>query len=418
MASLGKKGDLYIARFRYQGQEYKRSLKTTRLEDARGAMKGVERAIHGLTTGMIQIPAGVDAGDFIVSGGTLNAMNRPRRKVDSLSALVQEYLGAQSHKAASSVYTEGIHLRNLLRHLGARSDGPADKIVHRDLDQYLQARLKVRSSSTVHKERDTLRTLFSWLVANGYLDSSPASSLGPIKGEVELAPFRTISEIEAIMSRGGLSDAEILKLWDCLYLTPAEIADLLQTIRERSDTDYGFLLHALPAYTGMRRGEVLRLRWSDVESSQGYIIARSLKQSRRAVETKRRIELHPELDVILSEWRKQRPKGQFVLCDADCLDPLGLDHANRVFWSPMRGTAWCLNSKRNLFKVGFHSYRHSFASNLAAAGVDQRVIDEFMGHTTEAMRRRYRHLFPHVKQSAITSFSLATGNRASRIQPA
>lgn len=73
----------------------------------------------------------------------------------------------------------------------------------------------------------------------------------------------------------------------------------------------------------------------------------------------------------------------------------------------MRSTPWCLNLKRELFKVGFHTYRHSFASNLAAAGVDQRLIDEFMGHTTEAMRKRYRHLFPTNKRSAIESFSLS-----------
>jgi integrase len=72
----------------------------------------------------------------------------------------------------------------------------------------------------------------------------------------------------------------------------------------------------------------------------------------------------------------------------------------------MRKTTWCLDNGRDLFKVGFHTYRHSFASNLAAAGVDQRLIDEFMGHTTEAMRKRYRHLFPAAKRSAITSFSL------------
>jgi integrase len=50
---------------------------------------------------------------------------------------------------------------------------------------------------------------------------------------------------------------------------------------------------------------------------------------------------------------------------------------------------------------GFHVFRHSFASNLAAAGVDQRIIDEFMGHQTDEMRCRYRHLFPETKKAAI-----------------
>jgi integrase len=49
----------------------------------------------------------------------------------------------------------------------------------------------------------------------------------------------------------------------------------------------------------------------------------------------------------------------------------------------------------------FHVFRHSFASNLAAAGIDQRIIDEWMGHSTEAMRKRYRHLFPDQRRKAI-----------------
>lgn len=77
----------------------------------------------------------------------------------------------------------------------------------------------------------------------------------------------------------------------------------------------------------------------------------------------------------------------------------------------MRGTDWCLKSKRNWFKVGFHTYRHSFASNLAARGVDQRIVDEFMGHQTEAMRKRYRHLFPKDRRTAIESFSLVHPDR-------
>jgi integrase len=67
----------------------------------------------------------------------------------------------------------------------------------------------------------------------------------------------------------------------------------------------------------------------------------------------------------------------------------------------MRETEWCLSPRRNRFKIGFHTYRHSFASNLAAQGVDQRIIDEFMGHQTEAMRKRYRHLYPSNRRAAI-----------------
>lgn len=59
-----------------------------------------------------------------------------------------------------------------------------------------------------------------------------------------------------------------------------------------------------------------------------------------------------------------------------------------------------MNSKWSVLR-GYHVMRHSFASNLAAAGTDQRVIDELMGHTTEEMRKRYRHLFPEQKDAAV-----------------
>ena len=51
---------------------------------------------------------------------------------------------------------------------------------------------------------------------------------------------------------------------------------------------------------------------------------------------------------------------------------------------------------------GWHTFRHSFASNLARAGVDQRIIDSWMGHHTE-IRLRYQHLFPDRRRSAIES---------------
>lgn len=46
---------------------------------------------------------------------------------------------------------------------------------------------------------------------------------------------------------------------------------------------------------------------------------------------------------------------------------------------------------------------HSYCSALAAKGVDQRIIDDIMGHQTEDMRRRYRHLLPSLKQDAVAS---------------
>ena len=98
--------------------------------------------------------------------------------------------------------------------------------------------------------------------------------------------------------------------------------------------------------------------------------------------------------------------------DGGEIDP---DKPNRHFRQPMRNTDWHLAEER--FKVGFHTDRHSSAGNLAMAGVDQRVINELMGHTTEEMAERHRHLIPARIKAAVggpaygISTASATGGR-------
>jgi integrase len=408
MANLGRKNGVYLARFRFQGKEYKRSLRTADRKNAEAAMHRVEDALHRLAVRLLAVPDGVDPGDFIVSGGTLQApAPKPRqRDVPTFEDAVRDYLGNLGHLAVSNRATVRSHLDNLKRALGAKGGGPLDRVERRDLEAFLQARLKVRSQTTVSKERVTVGQFFDWSVAVGHLAGSPAVGLTRVKPAGDLPPFRTYQEIEATVARGGLSPREVLRLWDCLYLSPAEIGELLALVRERSVYDVTPILHAVPAYTGMRRGELLRLRWSDIEFDQDALVARSLKQSRQAAETVRRIDLHPELKQVLLEWRERRRQGQFVVCDPGSLGMLTSRETSGRFYYPLRGTKWCLDSKKDWFKVGFHTYRHSFASNLAAAGVDARVIDAFLGHQSEPSRRRYLHLFPRSRRSAIESFSL------------
>jgi integrase len=415
MANLSKKGDGYCARFRLRGKEYKKSLKTKDESAARAALHLVELTLHRLHTGQLHLPDRVDPGDFVVSGGTLLAPVERPPAVEAVPRpttrqLTELYTAALKPLVAPTYHSsQAMHLRHLMKHLKGKADERCDAVTFRDLDGYIHARLAERHPNTAERERITLLQFYKWVVKQQYLSQSPAAGLSPIRGGEDRPPFRTVAEVERILERGGLSDEGRLDLWDTLYLAPPEIAGLLATVRANAAIDYAHLLHAIPAYTGMRRGEALRVQWVDLDLDEGYVSARSRKQSRRKRETVRRISLHSELKAELVAWREKRPRGQYLICEPDGSGPINPDRANRVFWQPMRGTPWCLSGGRDLFKVGFHTYRHSFASNLAAAGVDQRVIDEMMGHTTEAMRKRYRHLFPSAKRSAVECFSLAAG---------
>jgi site-specific recombinase XerD len=97
------------------------------------------------------------------------------------------------------------------------------------------------------------------------------------------------------------------------------------------------------------------------------------------------------------------PGGQFLFCQAAVVrsktrreEPVAVtrDEAHDHFRRTLVDSDWAVLR-------GWHVLRHSFASNCAAAGVDQRVIDEWMGHQTEEMVVRYRHLFPDQQRQAI-----------------
>lgn len=411
MANIALKDGIYVVRFRFQGKEFKRSLKTRSQRDAEIAQRLVEVTIHRLLTGQLAIPAGVDVGEFIVSGGTAQPapVQLPAPAFPTTRELIERYLAAKENTiSANYLLSQKIHLGHLTKFLGADVDRPCCAVTQRKLEEYLLGRLKIRDPGTVARERVTLLQFYKWIASRQDVSEFPSPIVGlpTFKSVKDRDRFRTIAEIEALIERGGLSEDQAANAWECLYLSPQEIAGLLDLVKQRAADHRSFLLHAIPAYTGMRRGEVLRLAWSDVDFEQGYVTARSRKQSQTRRETQRRIDLHPELSQHLTLWRKQRSKGQWVISDGNSLSQLRPDQANLLFWKPMRHTAWCLKSARNWFKIGFHTYRHSFASNLACLGVDQRVIDEFMGHQTEEMRKRYRHLFPKQRRSAIESFSL------------
>ena len=141
MANLGKKGGLFVVRFRFDGKEFKKSLKIRERDEAEAARSLVELTIHRLRTGQVHVPDGVDVGDFIVSGGTLKAPVEPvaapapppstRRLADEYAASVKDLL------APSYLYSQKMHLRHLVRHLGDRADAPCDQVTFHDLDRYL-----------------------------------------------------------------------------------------------------------------------------------------------------------------------------------------------------------------------------------------------------------------------------------------
>ena len=90
----------------------------------------------------------------------------------------------------------------------------------------------------------------------------------------------------------------------------------------------------------------LKLLWRDTLTSaerEHWRLRLSSPDSQSALRAELKKELHA--------WRKLRPRGQFIICEADTLQPLSNDRANRCFWQPMRHTEWCLDDSGRVIEV-------------------------------------------------------------------
>ena len=97
----------------------------------------------------------------------------------------------------------------------------------------------------------------------------------------------------------------------------------------------------------------------------------------------------------MRDWTRNHPVGPLFY---DCCEPFTRKALAHHFRYTLADSQW-----KDL--KGWHVFRHSFISCLAAQGVDQRIIDELVGHCTEQQRRRYRHLLPNkIKESVVSVF--------------
>lgn len=178
---------------------------------------------------------------------------------------------------------------------------------------------------------------------------------------------------------------------------------MLAYAKEAARHAFVYPMLCFAAHTGARRSEMIRSQIGDLDLVGQTALIRE-KKRRPGERTSRRVPLSPFLVGVLKEWLGQHPGGPYTFCQGrhvarsrkvrTSFVPLTRNEANSHFEQTFAGSKW----KR---LRGWHVFRHSFASNLAARGVDQRLIDSLLGHASEAMSRRYRHLFPDQQQQAI-----------------
>jgi integrase len=417
MASLERRGRRFRVIFRHAGRRYTHTLRTTDEGIAAGLKGGIEKTLMLLDQKVLKVPEGMEVLSFIVGNGQVDrpsarpaedTVGTPPKEV-TLGELKDRYL--QTHAAGAmetnSLATVDMHLRHFLKTFGVNF--PVHALTLAKLQEHVNHRAKRKgvrnrplSPTTIRKEVASFRAAWNWAAQMGYVTGPfPSRGLKYPKAE-EKPPFQTWQEIERQAAR-GVTPAEERDLWECLFLTLPEIAELLQFVKVAARHPFVYPMFCFAAHTGARRSEMLRARIGDVDLEAATVCVRERKRA-RGKRTSRRVALTPFLAGVLKEWLAAHPGGQYLFCHELRVfrsktkrveyGPLTRDEAGDHFKRTLAGSKW--DKLR-----GWHVFRHSFASNCAAKNVDQRVIDEWMGHQTEEMRRRYRHLFPHQQQAAI-----------------
>lgn len=167
---------------------------------------------------------------------------------------------------------------------------------------------------------------------------------------------------------------------DIRYLEREELEALLRAVPEDRLGRMEQVLYLTAAMTGLRQGELVALRWRDVDWSAGVIrVRRSYTRGEFSVTKSRRsVRAVPLADRLAAELERHFGRSE-VTGDEEL-----------VFAHPETGGPYDTSRMRKRFvdavgraelrRVRFHDLRHTFGTQMAAAGAPLRAIQEWMGH--------------------------------------
>lgn len=405
MATLEKRGRSFRVVFCYGGKKFSRSLNTKNEKTAQGILARVESLLHQVSVGTHTIPTGVDLPSYLISGTTHT--EAPVQAVPlTLEQLFDLYFAGLPDNCleADTIKLMKIHERQLLKHFTAGFAIQTLTLSH--LQTYVNKRSKDKghhgtvTATTLKKAIITLRTVWNWGVLHRHLQGKfPNKGLKFPKSK-EKRPFMTYAEIERIAK--GTAKKDQAELWECLYLTLDEIADLLQHAQDNARQPFLYPMFVFAAHTGARRSEMLRSKITDIDFVGNFVTIHERKKSHYSLTT-RRVPMSPLLRQVMQEWLASHPGGEFTFCQG----AVARSKTHRAMIQPVRRDEAHNHFKRSLARSkweklrGWHVFRHSFCSNCASHWIDQRLINEWVGHLSEDMVRRYRHLIPDQQQQAI-----------------
>ncbi len=324
--------DLWQMRFTVNGKKIRMSSKTTN--------KKIAQKIYDKIKGQIA------EGSFQIT---------PERTRLNFDEMVDEFLEKHS-KVEKASYERDMYIgKNLKKYFKST---PLDQITPYDIKCWRQWRCKhttnkgtLVSKATLNRELAFMKTMFNMAVEWNYLDENPAIKLKLLRGEKKRMRFLNSEEVDRLLEHS---------------------ADHLKPI----------VITAIS--TGMRRGEILDLKWKHVDLEHRFLRVVKSKNS-----GSRDVPINDFLYGTLVGLEKSRRLGNYVFCKEDGSRRKCIKEAfNKVSRDAGLGDLW------------FHDLRHTYASLTASGGCDIITLKNLLGHKTLAMTQRYAHFIPDKHEKA------------------
>jgi integrase len=190
--------------------------------------------------------------------------------------------------------------------------------------------------------------------------------------------------------------------------TPAQLRVFLDHVR--GDRLYAAWL--LAATTGMRRGEILGLRWSDVDLDAGRVAVRRPRilvdyqvqvSEPKTAKGRRSLALDPVTVAALRAHRARQAEDKLAVGGRYRDSELVFTGLDGTAVHPERFSDWFRQHVRaaGLPRIRLHDVRHSYATAALAAGVPAKVVSERLGHANIAITMdTYSHVLPGLDEQA------------------
>lgn len=206
-------------------------------------------------------------------------------------------------------------------------------------------------------------------------------------------------------------------------LSPEEVTKFLEVAQE---TDY-YVYFSTLIYTGLRRGELLALRWRNLDLNRDTltVVATAYKlgngdyiiKEPKTVQSRRSVTMPPSLVELFKVYRADQELLRVQL-------GVSLNADDFVFirpdGSPINPSAVTLAFRRIIKRAGLkdiriHDLRHTHATLMLKAGVHPKVVSERLGHANISITLDiYSHVLPGMQEAAAEKFDAIFGMDANK----